>query len=230
MEIKIQGYTDHEGSELYNYNLSKRRADNAKEILLKKGVNDSLIQVFYYGESTEKGKTASERRMVRLIIYYHEEDKNPVNVRPNYFMKLPFDVNDDSIADFRADYVVIGNERSSGRKCKLWEIPNENQSLLFYWHRENSSFLENGDTLKIDINKRMWGHADIIKQYKSTYLWGPSRPDLEERDDFYMGFQFILKGESFTGWLYFQIVKKTGELILSDKELKKGFEIIIGEH
>jgi outer membrane protein OmpA-like peptidoglycan-associated protein len=51
-EIIISGHTDSKGTEEYNLQLSKKRADSVKQWLVKKaGIDSSLIRTVGYGES-----------------------------------------------------------------------------------------------------------------------------------------------------------------------------------
>ena len=47
----ITGYTDHQGSDAYNMNLSKRRATAAKNYLVARGIDANRIDIDYKGEA-----------------------------------------------------------------------------------------------------------------------------------------------------------------------------------
>lgn len=49
--IEIQGHTDDKGSDEYNMNLSKKRAEEVKKYLVSKGVNAQTITATGFGES-----------------------------------------------------------------------------------------------------------------------------------------------------------------------------------
>ncbi len=51
-KIVIAGHTDNTGSEIYNYELGKRRAEAvARYLILQKGIDPTMIAVVSYGES-----------------------------------------------------------------------------------------------------------------------------------------------------------------------------------
>lgn len=49
--IRVEGHTDSRGSEEYNMELSRRRADAVKDLLVKRGVNPVRITIVPLGES-----------------------------------------------------------------------------------------------------------------------------------------------------------------------------------
>lgn len=49
--LKVEGYSDSIGPELYNLDLAMRRALEVKKLLMKNGINDKRIKVAVYGES-----------------------------------------------------------------------------------------------------------------------------------------------------------------------------------
>jgi outer membrane protein OmpA-like peptidoglycan-associated protein len=76
-EILIEGHTDASGSEEYNQELSKKRAQSVTDYLVAQGVDGSRLSVIGYGESqpvadneTEEGKQANRR--VELAITANE--------------------------------------------------------------------------------------------------------------------------------------------------------------
>lgn len=50
--IRIEGHTDNVGSESYNMDLSRRRAEVVKNLLVQRGVDGSRMEVVAFGEST----------------------------------------------------------------------------------------------------------------------------------------------------------------------------------
>jgi len=72
--INIEGHTDSSGAEKYNMDLSKRRGDGVKNLLIQRGVADSRINVIPYGEtqpkatnSTEAGRQLNRRVEIRIV-------------------------------------------------------------------------------------------------------------------------------------------------------------------
>jgi OOP family OmpA-OmpF porin len=66
--VQFDGYADFVGTEAYNLRLSERRANSAKDYLLKKGVGANRIRLQYYGEDnpvknndTEQGRALNRR-------------------------------------------------------------------------------------------------------------------------------------------------------------------------
>lgn len=50
--IRIEGHTDNVGSEAHNMDLSRRRAEAVKNLLVQRGVDGSRMEVVAFGEST----------------------------------------------------------------------------------------------------------------------------------------------------------------------------------
>lgn len=72
--IQIAGHTDSAGNEVYNQQLSERRAEAVKNALIGMGVEPSRITTIGYGESrpiagnnTESGRQQNRRVEVRII-------------------------------------------------------------------------------------------------------------------------------------------------------------------
>ncbi len=71
--IRVEGHTDSVGSEEYNMDLSFRRANSVKELLIQRGVNASRIQPVGFGEtmpvatnSTEAGRQLNRRVEIKI--------------------------------------------------------------------------------------------------------------------------------------------------------------------
>lgn len=74
LDIVVKGYTDNIGTDEVNLNLSQRRADNSKAILVQNGVNGSRISTKGLGSkrpvmtnNTAEGRQANRR--VEFLIY-----------------------------------------------------------------------------------------------------------------------------------------------------------------
>jgi len=72
-KIRIEGHTDSSGSDTFNLNLSQKRADAVKQLLIDYGIDGSRIEAIGMGESlpvadnnTEAGK--AKNRRVDIII------------------------------------------------------------------------------------------------------------------------------------------------------------------
>lgn len=79
--IIVEGHTDSTGSEAYNMELSKKRAQSVTDYLSSNGIDISRIQTNWYGEeqpkydnTTEEGR--SKNRRVELAIVANEELKD----------------------------------------------------------------------------------------------------------------------------------------------------------
>ncbi len=77
-EVNVGGFTDSVGTDEFNKELSEKRAQAVRDILVKQGVDSSRINVFGFGEetpiannSTEKGRTLNRR--VELAIQVPNE-------------------------------------------------------------------------------------------------------------------------------------------------------------
>lgn len=71
--VLLRGYADSVGSNGYNLTLSKRRAEQVKEILLGKGVSNDQIEIGYFGESQPVDSNATpegryNNRRVEMLI------------------------------------------------------------------------------------------------------------------------------------------------------------------
>jgi outer membrane protein OmpA-like peptidoglycan-associated protein len=80
-DVLITGYTDASGSDTYNQQLSKKRADNAKAILVADKIKDSRINVWGFGSKdpiadnkTEEGRKQN-RRVEYVIMYDYKGSK-----------------------------------------------------------------------------------------------------------------------------------------------------------
>ena len=79
--ILIEGHTDSKGSEEYNLNLSKRRAQAVSNYLQGVNVKDNRIKTAFYGESQPKFSNDTEadrakNRRVEFAIYANEKMVN----------------------------------------------------------------------------------------------------------------------------------------------------------
>ncbi|MDH5326139.1 MAG: OmpA family protein [Gammaproteobacteria bacterium] len=77
MELNINGYADSRGSAQYNFQLSKKRADQIEAILLTLGASPTQLKVNSYGESfpVKDEKNWDENRRVEL---QYKEREQPV--------------------------------------------------------------------------------------------------------------------------------------------------------
>jgi len=71
--IRIEGYTDSTGSESYNLDLSRRRAEAVRNLLIQRGVASSRMEVLAMGEanpiatnSTEAGRMQNRRVEIKI--------------------------------------------------------------------------------------------------------------------------------------------------------------------
>ncbi|MFP4350497.1 MAG: OmpA family protein [Thermodesulfobacteriota bacterium] len=72
--ILVEGYTDSQGTDSYNQQLSERRAESVKNLLVDQGVDSSRIQAVGYGEAqpvatnaTAVGKARNRRVEIKVI-------------------------------------------------------------------------------------------------------------------------------------------------------------------
>ena len=67
--IRVEGHTDSVGSEEYNRNLSTRRANAVKTLLVRQGVANNRIEVVGVGEamSVATNDTEAGRQMNRRV-------------------------------------------------------------------------------------------------------------------------------------------------------------------
>ena len=71
--ILVEGHTDSTGSEEYNLNLSQRRADAVKNLIVQRGVSSARIETMAHGESlpiadnsTEAGRAMNRRVEIKV--------------------------------------------------------------------------------------------------------------------------------------------------------------------
>ena len=67
--IRVEGHTDSRGSEEYNLDLSIRRAESVRSLLLQRNVADSRIEMIGYGETipVANNDTPEGRQMNRRV-------------------------------------------------------------------------------------------------------------------------------------------------------------------
>jgi OOP family OmpA-OmpF porin len=73
MQVEIAGYTDSEGDDKHNLELSRRRAEAVEEYLIEKGIPENRIVAKGYGKEnpiasndTEEGR--AENRRVEFVV------------------------------------------------------------------------------------------------------------------------------------------------------------------
>ena len=73
MVIMVEGFTDSTGSETYNLQLSQRRAEAVRDLLIARGVDSAKIRAIGYGESrpvannsTREGRQSNRRVEIRI--------------------------------------------------------------------------------------------------------------------------------------------------------------------
>ena len=71
--VRVEGHTDSTGSESYNMDLSRRRANSVKNIVIQQGVSSSRIETIAFGESapvasndTEFGRAKNRRVEIKI--------------------------------------------------------------------------------------------------------------------------------------------------------------------
>jgi outer membrane protein OmpA-like peptidoglycan-associated protein len=74
MEIEIGSHTDNRGDDLYNMDLSKRRAESVVNFLISKGIDKSKLMFKGYGETipiatntTDEGRQLNRRTEFKII-------------------------------------------------------------------------------------------------------------------------------------------------------------------
>ncbi len=67
--VIVEGHTDSRGKDAYNMELSRKRADAVRELLVRRGVNSALIQTAAYGETmpVADNNTAEGRQKNRRV-------------------------------------------------------------------------------------------------------------------------------------------------------------------
>ncbi len=67
--VQVEGHTDSTGSESYNMDLSRRRAESVRNLMLQRGVPSSRMQVVAYGETmpVATNQTAAGRQLNRRV-------------------------------------------------------------------------------------------------------------------------------------------------------------------
>lgn len=66
--IRVEGHTDATGPEIYNQQLSQRRADAVKTALVSEGVRAERIETIGFGESRPVSSDNAENRRVSIVI------------------------------------------------------------------------------------------------------------------------------------------------------------------
>jgi len=78
--VDVMGHTDSDGSDSYNLDLSRRRAESVKGYLVMRGVSGARVATIGYGEqypradnTTEEGKALNRRVEIRITPISQEE-------------------------------------------------------------------------------------------------------------------------------------------------------------
>lgn len=66
--IQVGGHTDSRGDENYNQQLSEKRANAVKNVLIQNGVHESRIRAIGYGESMPVSSDFAQNRRVEIVI------------------------------------------------------------------------------------------------------------------------------------------------------------------
>jgi outer membrane protein OmpA-like peptidoglycan-associated protein len=66
--VQIQGHTDSSGTEQYNKELSQRRADAVRVVLIQKGVHSGRLSSIGLGESQPISSNQAQNRRVTMVI------------------------------------------------------------------------------------------------------------------------------------------------------------------
>jgi outer membrane protein OmpA-like peptidoglycan-associated protein len=66
--IRVEGHTDATGPEIYNQQLSERRAGSVKNALIQRGVDPRRVQAIGYGESQPISSENAMNRRVSVVI------------------------------------------------------------------------------------------------------------------------------------------------------------------
>lgn len=66
--IRVEGHTDSKGSDVYNQELSQRRAQSVANALIQRGVDPSRMEVIGYGESQPISSDDAMNRRVNIVI------------------------------------------------------------------------------------------------------------------------------------------------------------------
>jgi len=73
--LKVEGYADSIGAELYNLDLAMRRAWEVKKLLMNSGISDKRIKVTVYGESypassnNDESESPRDRRVALFLVH-----------------------------------------------------------------------------------------------------------------------------------------------------------------
>ena len=82
--IAVEGFTDSRGSEAYNLNLSRARAEAVRTALISAGVEPNRIQTSAYGEAfpVADNSTASGRQLNRRVEIVVSDEQSMIPPRP----------------------------------------------------------------------------------------------------------------------------------------------------
>lgn len=88
MNIELSSHTDSRGGNDYNLNLSKARAESAKQFLRSKGIDSNRIRAIGYGESQPRNKCVDGVKCSEEDHQYNRRTEvkvtsidSPVNIR-----------------------------------------------------------------------------------------------------------------------------------------------------
>ena len=66
--VRIEGYTDQKGSEEYNLQLSERRANAVRNVLIQKGIDQARITAIGLGECCPVSSDDAANRRVSMVL------------------------------------------------------------------------------------------------------------------------------------------------------------------
>ncbi|MEM9208506.1 MAG: DUF456 family protein [Pseudomonadota bacterium] len=85
VHVRLDGYSDERGDAQYNQDLSKRRAEHVRDVLVASGLPASRIEVSAHGESTAGEKTTDSyalERKVSLTLFVADSESPSVAAAP----------------------------------------------------------------------------------------------------------------------------------------------------
>lgn len=68
LKVLIVGHTDETGTDTYNFELSKRRAEKTKEVMIREGFKSEFIKIDSKGKTEQISKNDNENRRVEIFL------------------------------------------------------------------------------------------------------------------------------------------------------------------
>lgn len=198
-EIYISGHADSDASDAYNIDLSRRRAENARDFLLSQGVKSRMLKLEAFGEREPISDDKSLNRRVDIVFIY-EIFTTPVTTTGNGARVIQGNVYDANTkeplpASFAIEIDGRNNFKRTNKKgyFRLRSIPKRKLELVFsrtgYWSESIKLSQKQLSTSQDTISLKIYLKPIEVREkmsFKNIYFYTDtdrlkpdSKPDLD---------------------------------------------------